>query len=352
MIVVDGSFGEGGGQILRTSIALSSLLLKPVKVINIRAKRKPPGLKRQHMTAIKVLATLTNAEVKGLELGSMAIEFIPKVRRGGHFSFDIGTAGSISLVLQAALPVMLYASTSVSLTIRGGTDVPWSPPIDYVRNVLVPLLNEMGAKVNIRVERRGHYPRGGGIVHILVEPVKKLRPLRKLSRGSVLAIYGISHAVKLPSHVAIRQAKAAASVLERHGYRNVKIKTEYYERGKDQHLGPGSGIVLWAKTENSILGADALGARGKPAEKVGEEAALKLIDNLSTNAALDTHMSDMIVPFLAVAEGVSEITGARLTMHAYTNIEVVKKFINTEVYLEGKLNSPFKFRIRGIGLTP
>ena len=352
MIVVDGSFGEGGGQILRTSVALSSLLLKPVKVINIRAKRKPPGLKRQHMTAIKVLATLTNAEVKGLELGSMAIEFIPKVRRGGHFSFDIGTAGSISLVLQAALPVMLYASTSVSLTIRGGTDVPWSPPIDYVRNVLVPLLNEMGAKVSIRVERRGHYPRGGGIVHVFVEPVKKLRSLRKLSRGNVLTIYGISHAVKLPPHVAIRQAKAATSVLERYGYRNVKIETEYYERNKDPHLGPGSGIVLWAKTENSILGADALGAKGKPAEKVGEEAALKLIDDLSTNAALDTHMSDMIIPFLAVAEGVSEITGAKLTMHAYTNIEVVKKFINTEVYLEGKLNNPFKFRIRGIGLTP
>ncbi len=352
MIIIDGSFGEGGGQILRTSIALSSILLKPVKIINIRAKRKPPGLKRQHMTAIKILATLTNAEVRGLELGSTIVEFIPKTRRGGHFSFDIGTAGSISLVLQAALPVMLYASDNVSITIRGGTDVPWSPPIDYVKNVLIPFLNEMGAKINIAVKRRGHYPKGGGIVNVEVEPIKKLQPLKKPSRGNVLSIYGLSHAVRLPSHVAIRQAKAATLVLERYGYKNIKIDTEFYEKNKDPHLGPGSGIVLWAKTEYSILGADALGARGKPAEKVGEEAALKLINDLSTNAALDTHMSDMIIPFLAIADGTSEVTGANLTMHAYTNIEVVKKFIDTEVYLKGKINEPFKLRIKGIGLRP
>ncbi len=352
MLIIDGSFGEGGGQILRTSIALSSILLKPIRVINIRAKRKPPGLRRQHMTAIKVLATLTNAEVKGVTMGSTVVEFMPKVRKGGNYSFDIGTAGSISLVLQAALPVMLFASDRVTLTIRGGTDVPWSPPIDYVRYVFAPILREMGAKVRIDVLRRGHYPRGGGIVRIEVEPVNYLEPLDKLDRGNVLFIEGLSHAVKLPQHVALRQEYAARDFLEKRGYRNVKIRIEAYDPRRDPHLGPGSGIVIWAKTEHSILGADALGAKGKPAEKVGLEAAEKLVNDLSTGAALDTHMGDMIIPFLAVAKGVSEITAAKLTMHAYTNIEVVKKFINTEVSLKGDLNKPFRFRIRGIGLTP
>ncbi|HDJ94933.1 MAG TPA: RNA 3'-phosphate cyclase, partial [Acidilobales archaeon] len=163
MLIIDGSFGEGGGQILRTTIALSSLLLKPVRIINIRAKRRNPGLQMQHITAVKVLTTLTNASVKGLYKGSMVLEFIPKERRCGSFEFNIGTAGSISLVLQASLPVMLFAPGEVKLRIRGGTDVSWSPPIDYIKNVLVPILGKMGAHVEIKVLRRGHYPKGGGI---------------------------------------------------------------------------------------------------------------------------------------------------------------------------------------------
>lgn len=351
MIVVNGSLGEGGGQILRTSIALSSLFLKPVKIFNIRAKRRNPGLQRQHIIAVKILATLTNAEVKGLYKGSMTLEYIPKERRAGTFQFDIGTAGSISLVLQAALPVMIFAPGKVKLKIRGGTDVPWSPPIDYVRHVFLSILREMGVNIKINVIRRGHYPKGGGIVEVETTPVKELSPLVKVRRGNVLKIEGISHAVKLPKHVAVRQANSAYSILKKN-YENIKITIEYYEPSKDPHLGPGSGIVLWAITENSILGADALGERGKLAEIVGKEAAMKLINELKTNMALDAHMGDMIIPFLAVAKGSSRITGSKLTMHTLTNMEVVKMFTNTRMELHGELNSPFKLVIKGLGFSP
>ena len=352
MLVIDGSFGEGGGQILRTTIALSSLLLRPVKIINIRAKRRNPGLQMQHITAVKVLATLTNATVKGLYKGSMVLEFVPRERRYGSFEFNIGTAGSISLVLQASLPVMLFAPGEVRLKIKGGTDVSWSPPIDYVKNVLVPILEKMGAHVEVNVLRRGHYPKGGGIVEVRTKPVRKLSPLICVERGSVLAIEGISHAVRLPKHVAERQAKSAKQFLEKHGYRKVSIRLEYYEHGKDLHLGPGSGIVLWALTERSIIGADALGARGKPAEVVGREAAEKLVKALSTKACYDKHMGDMIIPFLAMADGISEISASELTMHTITNIEVVKKLAEVDIELEGGLGKPFKLRVKGLGLRP
>ena len=352
MLIVDGSFGEGGGQILRTTIALSSLLLKPVRIINIRAKRRNPGLQMQHITAVKVLTTLTNASVKGLYKGSMVLEFIPKERRCGSFEFNIGTAGSISLVLQASLPVMLFAPGEVKLRIRGGTDVSWSPPIDYIKNVLVPILGKMGAHVEIKVLRRGHYPKGGGIVEVSTRPVKKLNPITCINRGRVLAIEGISHAVKLPKHVAERQAKAAKRVLEKHGYRDINVHLEYYEHGKDPHLGPGSGIVLWALTEHSVIGADALGAKGKPAEVVGREAAERLLKALSAGTCYDKHMGDMIIPFLAMADGVSEISASELTMHTITNIEVVKKLARVNIKLEGSLGKPFKLTVKGLGLRP
>ncbi len=354
VILIDGSFGEGGGQILRTSLTLSALALKPVKIVNIRAKRSNPGLRPQHLTAVKVIATLTDAEVKGAYVGSMELEFHPKTRRGGKFQFDIGTAGSISLVLQAAIPTMLYANEPVELTIRGGTDVSWSPPIDYMRYVFTHWLGLMGAKISIKVLRRGHYPRGGGLVKVRVEPVTKLKALNVLERGEVISIHGISHAVKLPKHVAVRQAKSAKDYLvdKRFDESKISIDLEFYEPSRDPHLGPGSGIVLWARTTNNcILGADSLGARGKPAERVGREAAEKLYEELLSNAALDSHMGDMIIPFLALAHGNSEVTISKLTMHTYTNIEIVKRILGAEVTYEGELNSKSTIKVKGLAFT-
>ncbi len=349
MIVVDGSFGEGGGQILRTALGLAVALRKPVKVVNIRAKRKNPGLRRQHLTAVKVLATISNARVEGLRLGSTEIVFEPRELRGGRYRFDIGTAGSITLVLQALIPALPFTSEPLEIELVGGTDVPWSPPIDYVRFVLIPILSRMGYDLEIEVKRRGHYPRGGGIVKIRSRPRGKLDSIELIDRGKALEIVGVSHAVKLPRHVAERQANAAKKVLEQLGI-PIRIDIEWYPPHKDPHLGPGSGIVVAAKCENSILGGDALGAKGKPAEKVGEEAATKLLQELRTGAALDKHMGDMIVAPAALACGTTRFKASEMTMHAYTVIELVKLIVGTQATVRGELGQPFEAEIRGICL--
>jgi len=353
LVEIDGSFGEGGGQILRTSLALSALLGRPVRIYNIRAKRPRPGLQRQHLVSVRAVAELSSARVEGLRLGSTEIVFYPGRIRGGRFRFDIGTAGSITLVLQAVLPVAAYAPEPVEMQITGGTDVPWSPPIDYVRFVLRRLLERMGYVFEAVLRRRGHYPRGGGLVVVRVpRPPGRLDAVDYGSRGRILAVEGLSHAVRLPRHVAERQAAAARRLLQRLGV-PVRIELEWYEPGRDPHLGPGSGIVVWAIAERSVLGGDALGAKGKPAERVGEEAARKLLEDFETSAALDRHASDMLITYAAVACGESLLYGSRLTMHAWTNMHVVRK-LAPEVEMEfvegGELDKPFKLRVHGLCL--
>jgi len=352
-LVIDGSFGEGGGQILRTTLALSALLGRPVRIVNIRAKRPRPGLQRQHLTSVKAVAEVAGARVDGLQLGSTEITFWPGRLRSGHFRFDIGTAGSITLVLQAVLPVLVYAPGRVEIEIRGGTDVPWSPPIDYVRFVLSRLLERMGYVFRIILRRRGHYPRGGGVVVVEVpQPPGQLEPARLDTAGPVKAFEGLSHAVRLPRHVAERQAKAARELITaRYPGLPVEIEIEWYEPGRDPHLGPGSGIVVWAFTGNSILGGDSIGAKGKPAEKVGREAAEKLLEDLATGKALDRHASDMLIPYAALACGESLLGGAKLTMHAWTNIEIVKRILpeaRMEFVEGGEIGKPFTLRVQGV----
>ncbi len=352
MLVIDGSFGEGGGQILRTTLALAIVLQKPVKVINIRVKRSNPGLRPQHLTVVKALAEISNADVEGAFKGSTTLIFKPRDLRGGNYSFNIGTAGSVTLVLQALLPVLVYADRPSTIEIIGGTDVPWSPPIDYVINVMIPVLSKLGIEnVEIKVLRRGHYPRGGGRVRIEVIPPRELNSVTLTSLGEIVKIEGLSHAVKLPCHVAERQAKAASELIEKSLGLKPQISIECYEPSKDPHLGPGSGIVLWAQGEYSIMGGDSLGARGKRAEIVGKEAASKLLEDLATHKALDRHMSDNIIPYLALARGESIVTGAKLTLHAYTNIHIVSKLTGASISFEGDLNKPFKVKVRGIGLS-
>ncbi len=354
-LIVDGSMGEGGGQILRTSLALAAVLGKPIKIINIRAKRKNPGLQRQHIISVKAVAALSSARVEGLRLGSTTLRFEPKRLRGGRFEFDIGTAGSVTLVLQAVLPAAIFAPEPIEMIIRGGTDVPWSPPVDYVRFVLRRLLLKFGIDFELYVKRRGHYPRGGGIVIFkLPKPPRYLESIKLIERGNIKRIEGLSHCVRLPSHVAERQANAAKNaIINAHRGVPVVIDIEYYEANRDPHLGPGSGIVVWALTENSVLGGDSIGAKGKRAEVVGEEAAKKLLEDLATGKALDRHASDMLIPFAALANGVSMLGGAKLTLHAATNIDVVRmltKDVDIEL-IEGDMDKPFVLRVKGLGLS-
>ncbi|MCX8196308.1 MAG: RNA 3'-terminal phosphate cyclase [Acidilobaceae archaeon] len=348
MIEVDGSMGEGGGQVLRTTIAVSAITGKPVRVKNIRAKRDNPGLRPQHLIAVKAIAALSGGKLVGAEIGSTTLEFYPGRIKGGSYFFDVGTAGSVSLVLQALLPVMAFAESPVEVKIVGGTDVPKAPTVDYMREVLSRLTSSMGFSFQIFLERRGHYPRGGGAVRVRVDsPPRAFKARDFVERGNLLRVAVRSHAVRLPRHVAERQAQTAKDLLRRELGAEPEVQLEHSEDA----LGPGSGVLAWAVFESTTIGADSLGAPGKRAERVGEEAARVLLEDLSTGACLDRHASDMVPLYAALSRGTSVITGAALTSHAETTLELLNLLLEGYSYeLEGSSGRPFRAIIKGAGV--
>ncbi len=341
---------EGGGQILRMSIALSAVTGVPIRVYNIRAKRKDPGLKAQHMTAIKAVASLVDAEVKGLALRSQDLYFKPRTIKGGSFKFDVGTAGSTTLVLQSLLPAAAFAPSRVNVEVIGGTDNPLAPPVDYIINVLKPLVAKMGYQFEVNVLRRGFYPKGGGIVRASSNPVIKLMPIRLEDQGEVKIIRGIAYSSRLPEHIVRRMANSASKVLKNEGF-DVDIETEVLQPGHPKcALNPGCGIVLWAETnKGAVLGADNLGEIGKPAERVGEEAAKKLLKEVNSGATVDSHASDQLIIYMALAEGESIIKTSELTMHTLTCIELSKMLLPNVSFTVEK-DRPTVIKCRGVGL--
>ena len=249
MLEVDGSHGEGGGQLLRMAIALSVLTEQPIRVARIRAGRKNPGLAAQHATAVGALAKMCDAEVDGLRIGSSTITVQPGKIRPGAYSFDVGTAGSVTLVLQALIPVAAAAPGPVRLRVVGGTDVPWSPPADFFARVFLPLLRRVGGRVEVEVMRRGYYPRGGGIVEAVVQPTREWSPLEFTELGKVGRVRGIAHVANLPEEIPKRMKHAATRRL--HGLADVKIEERIY-RGEDA-VGQGGALVLWADTDATML---------------------------------------------------------------------------------------------------
>jgi RNA 3'-phosphate cyclase len=329
LIKVDGSYGEGGGAVLRITTALSAVTSKPVHITNIRAGRPKPGLMPQHLNAVKSIADLSSASVSGLELGSTEIIFNPGILRGGNYNIDVKTAGSITLILQAFMIPAAFADDPVNITIIGGTDVRWSPSVDYLENVTLPILRLMGYNAKTKMKRRGHYPRGGGILELTVEPIRKLKPIKRYELN-FKCIKGISHAVKLPEHVALRQANSAIKILSDAGY-----PSEIDVQHSDNALGPGSGIMLWTDSETPVSGSS-IGKPGKPAEKVGADAAKEILYHISRSSAIDSYMGDQIIPYLSLA-GHSIVKTAELTQHALTNIYVAQKFIKKNIKVDGNI---------------
>jgi len=319
MIEIDGSFGEGGGQIVRTAVALSALTNKPVKVFNIRAKRKNPGLSYQHITAVESVRRLCDAEIKGLGKGSSAVEFHPKKIKGGVFDFDVGTAGSVTLVLQCCLLPSLLADETVKIKIRGGTDVKWSPPVDYFSHVFLEILSKMGVKTELKIIKRGCYPKGGGEINVNIEPVKELKELDLSQTAETKNINGTAFISNLPEHILKRIKNSALKKLIEY---DVKIKDE-----TSPSFSPGAGITLWTDT---LLGASCLGEKGLSAEKVGENAANNLLLEIKSGATLDVYASDQILPYLALAKNKSVFLTRKISMHAETNMWLIKKFVDVK----------------------
>jgi len=301
---------------------------------------------------VKTVAAICGAEHIGLEIGSTEFTFEPKGRLAGQFRFDVGTAGSIPLVLQALMPAAAFVPDKLEIDVTGGTDVRWSPTIDYMRFVKLPMLDKMGCEYQLKVLRRGHYPKGGGRVIMAITPPRQLRGIKLTSQDGIRRVRGISHCVKLPRHVAERQAKTAKDILERAGYPDVKIDVEWCAPEKDHHLGPGSGILLYADTNSdTIIGCDALGEKGKPAERIGSEAAENLVSEAKTRMPVDKHMADMLIPYMAVAKGSSRIMTSQITLHTLTNIQITELLTEVNFRVEGELGKPGSIEVEGIGLT-
>ena len=317
MIEIDGSHLEGGGQIIRTALSLSAITGKSCRVENIRHNRPNPGLQAQHLTAVKSVAKICGTEIKA-KIGDTSLVFEPREIKGGHYDIDIGTAGAVSLVLQSLILPSLHAAHPTTLSIRGGTNVKWSPGIDYMQNVFCYYMKKLGLDIKIDLKKYGFYPKGGGLVRATINPgmPKSLSLTGRV--GDVSYEAGSIASVDLEkTNVAERQLKRIDK-----NFQLSKKNVAYIEADST-----GSAVQLLAVYENCILGASSIGERNKSAEKVGEEAAQELKKALASDACFDVHMADQILPFLAFAKDNSVIKVAEITNHVRTNIWVIEKFL-------------------------
>jgi RNA 3'-phosphate cyclase len=275
------------------------------------------------VTAIQAIAALCAAESTGVAVGASSIEFRPGKLTPGRLSFDVGTAGSVTLVLQALLPVAAATAGSVQVRLVGGTDVRWSPPIDYFSRVFLALLRTLGGHADVEVLRRGYYPRGGGLLDAVIEPTRTWSPFRNPESGAARRVRGIAHVSNLPEDVPKRMAHAALRRL--HGIADVKIEQRVY-RGEDA-IGQGGALVLWAETDAGLLGADSLAERGKPSERVGEEAAASLRAEIESRATLDLRAADQLLIYLARANGPSDFRVGSVSGHMETMMWLIPQFV-------------------------
>ncbi len=333
-IDIDGSYLEGGGQIVRTAVALSAITRKSVHLFNIRKGRQNPGLKPQHLVGIKTAARLCEAETWGVTQNSLEFSFHPGFIIGGNFQVDTRTAGAITLILQTLIPIALFSPRPVVFNIKGGTAVPFSPSILYTKNIFGAYLTRFGAKVSIQVLRHGFYPKGGGAVMVKVFP-SQLRSISISERGSLKRVEAFVVASKR-----LRQNEVAERVVK--GFKDIISEARTHIEYVDT-TSPGCFIHCQAEFEGSMIGAGSLGKKGKPAEKVGEEAARELNRAFMSDAPVDPWLVDQLIPYMALATyrtGIeSRMKIPELTRHARTNIWIVQKFLRVEFEVKDNIMS-------------
>jgi RNA 3'-terminal phosphate cyclase (ATP) len=326
VIEIDGSIGEGGGQVLRTALALSLITGKPLRIDNIRANRKTPGLLRQHLTAVRAAEAVGEAAVEGAEVGARTLTFIPRSRRGGQFSFAIGTAGSTMLVLQTILLPLVMAPEPSTVQIEGGTHNSAAPPFDFVEHAFLPLLQRMGADVSLELERPGFYPAGGGKIRAVIAPAKQLRRLQVDERGEIIARRARAVVSNLPYEIAQREARTAGEDL---GWPADCLQAHTLNGS----VGPGNAISIFVTSEQVTDVFTAFGARGVRAEDVAHDAAGQAKRYIDSGAAIGEHLADQLLLPMAIGEGGS-FTTTPLSAHATTNIAVIRRFLDTSVTVE------------------
>lgn len=338
---IDGSHGEGGGQILRSALTLSAITGQPVRLTDIRANRSKPGLRPQHLTAVLAVAEISGAEVEGAELGSQALTFAPQhPPEAGRYAFAVadaaqgGSAGSVTLVLQTILLPLALAEGPSELTLMGGTTVPMSPPARYIEKVLLPTLFDMGLRASVDHRIWGFYPRGDGELGVTIRGGAVLQGLARTDPGELQRVEGLAFAARLPSHIPQRMTNRARNNLA--------------DLGIDSHIVPqhvsspgvGTGLFLCARYERAQAGFLSLGRRGLPSEEVAELACRDFVAHHQTHAVADPHLADQLVLPVALAAGRSEITVSRVTRHLLTNVWVAHQFGFDRVTVTGQEGRP------------
>lgn len=337
MIEVDGSAGEGGGQVLRTAVALSALTGEGVRVRGIRAGRSNPGLQAQHLCAVKGVAKVCDAELRGGEVGSTELTFIPGKVKGGRLQLEVGTAGSITLVLQACLLACARCPEPSWFEVTGGTNVRWSPPIDFYGGVMFPLLARMGGQPRLEEVRRGFYPEGGGKVAVNWTAPARITALDILERGELEGVEGCVFTQNLPEHVGQRMGAAVRKALVG---KRLDLRNDH-----GQGTSTGAGVFLLARYRHCLLSGDSLGERGVRSESVGQAAMAVLEAEMSSAATLDVHAADQLLPYMALAEGRSRFKVREVTGHLATQAEMVRAFLGAEVDFE-KMEKGAKVEVR------
>lgn len=327
MLTIDGSFGEGGGQILRTSLALAIVTERSIVIENIRANRDKPGVRRQHLTAVRAAAKICNAKLSGDDIGSRRLHFEPGQLQPGDYQFDIGSAGSTTLVLQTVLPPLLQAAGRSTLVLVGGTHNPFAPPYDFLQRAFLPLVNRMGPKVSLDLRRPGFYPAGGGQLHVVIEPASRLIPLHLVERGAIRRRLCRATVSNLPDHIAQRELATVAAALD---WPDDCLEIHRYDQ---RNFGPGNVVSIEIESEHLTEVFTGFGRRGVRAETVAGEAATEAQRYLEANVPIGEHLADQLLLPLALAGGGSYVTMPP-TLHTTTNIEVIAKFLPVPLHTD------------------
>jgi len=336
-LVIDGAMGEGGGQVLRSSLVLSICFHKPVKIINIRANRKKPGLMRQHLTAVNAAAKISNAETTGVELHSRQIEFVPDKVQADEYFFSIGTAGSTTLVLQTIILPLLFANGPSKVVIEGGTHNPLAPPFDFLQYCCLPLLKQMGATINAKLVRPGFFPLGKGCIQLEIEPVEKLKPISLLKRGEILKKETRILLSQLPQHIGEREVKV---IKQRLDLSSENVVIDYIDTARS----PGNTISVVIKSENITTVFTGFGQKGIRAEAVANRVADEVQHYLSSGVPVDQHLADQILLPTALARG-GEFVTTTPTQHALTNIAVIEKFCSQQFSVQQMKNKNYLVQV-------
>lgn len=328
MLAIDGSQGEGGGQVLRSSLALSMVTGQPVKLTKIRAKRSKPGLMRQHLTSVNAAAEACGAKVDGAELRSREITFRPGPVQGGEFTFRIGTAGSTGLVLQTVLPALLCAKKTSTVAIEGGTHNPTSPPFDFLERTFLPQVNRLGPQVSIELERPGFYPAGGGRIEVTVEPAESLGRLEMLERGKLRDRRLRAIVAHLPEHIGERECSKVIRGLQWPEKCGEVVSM-------NDSIGPGNALIAELEFEHLTEVFVAFGEQGKKAERVGQEVLTQLRRYLKCDAPVGDYLADQLMLPLAIGAGQGTGGGvfrtSGLSLHSRTHIDVIREFLDVEI---------------------